>query len=121
MENFFIDGKFYNDLSELMDDRDIQDDELHLLDGDWCETAKQSKLEKIFTLKKDFVVNAIIEQTDTWEERFPEDSDDLFEEIKKAVEQGIDLEKMNNLLPELYYPDGVKFKITKQDLIDYCA
>ncbi len=121
MEDFFIDDKFYNDLSELMDDRDINDENIKDLPADWTETAEQSKLEKIFTVKKDFVVNAILEQTDKWEERFPEDSDSIFMQMKIAIENSIDIGKLNELLPELYYPDGVKFKITKQDLIEYIS
>lgn len=122
MENFFIDENFCSDLDDLIRIYDLEDDNaIPELDEDWSVEVEESELQKIFTLKKEFVVSAIIEKTDTWEERFPEDSDRLFEEIKKAIEQSIDIEKMNSLLPELYYPNGKKFKITKKDLLEYIS
>jgi hypothetical protein len=122
MENFFKEEEFCHDLDDVIRICDLEDDgAISELEEDWSIEVEESELQKIFTLKKEFVVNAIIEQTDTWEERFPEDSDRLFEEIKKAVEQSIDIEKMNSLLPELYYPNGKKFTITKKELLEYIA
>lgn len=76
MENFFIDDKFYSDLSDLMEDMDIEEENISELPDDWSEKIQLSKLEKMFVLKKSFVVDAINQQTDRWEDRYPEDASD---------------------------------------------
>ena len=120
MENFFIDDKFYSDLSDLMDEMDIEEENINELPDDWSEKIQLSKLEKMFVLKKSFVVDAINQQTDRWEDRYPEDpSGKLLDEIEKAIESGIDVDKINSLIPELYYPTEEFVTITKQDLIDW--
>ena len=126
MENFFYHDIFHHDMSTLIEDLELADDDddvesIKKLPDDYFIIVQGTTLEKIFTMKEDFVVNAIVEQTDTWEERFPEDSDDLFEKIKNAIKQSIDINKMNELLPELHYANGKKIKITKQDLLDYVS
>jgi hypothetical protein len=121
MENFFIDDKFFTDLTDFMEERDIDENELHLLDGDWSETAEHTELQKIFKLDEKFILEHLMEATDTFEGRFPDDCDSVDKKIKQAIMSGIDIDKINSNLPELYYPSGEKFKITKQDLIDYCA
>lgn len=120
MEHFFIDDKFYNDLSDLIDEMEIKVDNIHELPDDWSQKIQLSKLEKIFTLDKKFVADAIMQKTQTWEERFPEDPSDRFmNDIQMAVENGIDIDKMNAFIPELYYPTMEFVTITKQDLIDW--
>jgi len=120
MENFFIDDSFYNDLSDMMDEMEIEEENISELPDDWSQKIQLSKLEKIFTLNKNFVTDAIIQKTDTWEERFPEDPNDSFmNKIEKAIESGIDIDKINSLLPELYYPTMEFVTITKKDLIDW--
>lgn len=120
MENFFYNDKFYSDLDELISDLDLENDgAIALLEEDWKITVEDSKLEKIFKLEEKFVINAVLEQTDKWEERFPEDSDHTFEQIEKAIKDSIDIDKLNSLLPELYYLNGEKFEITKQDLLNH--
>jgi len=120
MENFFIDDSFYNDLSDMMDEMEIEEENISELPDDWSQKIQLSKLEKIFTLNKNFVTDAIIQKTDTWEERFPEDTNDSFmNKIEKAIESGIDIDKINSLLPELYYPTMEFVTITKKDLIDW--
>lgn len=120
MENFFYNDKFYGDLDDLISDLDLGNDgAIALLEETWKIEVEDSKLEKIFKLEEKFVINAVLEQTDTWEERFPEDSDHTFEQIKKAIKGSIDIDKLNSLLPELYYLNGEKFEITKQDLLNH--
>ncbi len=121
MENFFYDDKFCSDLSDLMDVFDIDEENVNELEDDWSATCEETSLEKIFVVKKEFAVNAIVSQTETWEERFPEEADDLFKQIEKAVTDAIDIDKLNEGLPSLYYPNGKKFKITKLDLIEWCS
>ncbi len=122
MENFFIDDNFCHDLDDLIRLCTMEDDIEELAD-DWSIIVDEAESQKIFILDKDFVVNAISERTDRFEDRFPEDDNDdrLSTQIKKAIEQSIDLEKLNSLLPELYYPSGETFEITKKDLIEHVA
>lgn len=120
MTNFFYGEEFHSDLESLLYSLSLQNSEdVKNLDDDWSLEIQKSKLEKIFTLKKDFILNALLEITYTWEERFPEKSDNLFDRIKNAFEQSIDFDNMNSLLPELYYPNGNFERITKNDLIEF--
>lgn len=122
MENFFIDDKFHMDLDSLITDLDLDDDgAIEALPEDWSIIAEETELQKIFTLTKEFVVDSIMDATDKWEERFPEDVEDLYEKIKKSIGEGIDLDKMNASTPELYYPNGNTFEITKADLLEYVS
>lgn len=124
MENFFYGDKFHLDMSTLIEDLDLdsfddENKEIEALPDDWEIVVEETTIEKMFTMTEAFVVNAIVEETDMWEDRFPEESDDIFDKIKNAIKQSIDIEKLNSLLPELYYANGKKTKITKQDLLDY--
>lgn len=119
-ECFFIDENFYTDLGDLMTGYEIDEDKVEELPDDWAVNVEEASLEKIFTLKEDFVIDAIMDSTDPWEERFPEESDSTFEKIRNAVKQSIDIKKMNDLLPSLYYPNGKKSVITKADLVEWC-
>ncbi len=119
MENFFYEDRFCSELSDLMDVFDITEENIKDLDENWSVSVMASKLEKIFQFEQKFVVDAIVQQTDTWEERFPEESDSTFEAIEKAIKAGIDIDKINSLLPSIWYPTDGEFIITKQDLIDY--
>lgn len=124
MENFFEDDKFHSDLESLMSDHDLNNEEvIKALDDSWHIDCEEANLEKIFILNEDFVVNAILGQMDRWEDRFPaEDHDERTDDsIKRAIGQSIDIVKMNSLIPELYYSNGKKFKITKKDLLEYIS
>ena len=116
MENFFIDDKFYNDLSDFADEYSEEEIEAMADDTEW--TAEGSDLELIFQLDSDFVVDAIMEKTYWFEDRFPEDSDKTDEQIKTAIRNAIDFTVLNESLPQLYYPNGEFFKITKADLVE---
>lgn len=121
MENFFYDDRFCTDIDDLMCELDIDEETLSDLKDDWEITCEETTLEKIFVIKKEFATDAILTQTDTWEDRFPEDSDSLFKEIKTAIDNAIDIEKLNEALPSLYYPNGKKFKIKKSDLVEWAS
>lgn len=124
MENFFVDDKFHSDLESLMSDMGINDDDdIKALEEDWSVDCEESTLEKMFQVDEKFIVDSIVCQTDKWEDRFPDPDNDEreFAQIKKAIRESVDIEKMNSLLPELYYPNGKKFKITKKDLLEYCS
>ena len=117
MENFFYNDNFYSDLGELIDYLDLDPE---TMEGDWVINCEATTLEKIFVMDKKFITDAIVNKTDRWEDRFPEESDDLFTRIEKAISNAIDIDKLNEGLPSLHYANGTKFHITKADIIDWC-
>ena len=121
MENFFCGDRFCSDLSDLMDVFDIDDEKLNELENGWSAEIEEGSLQKIFVLKKDFIKDVIIEQTERWDDRFPEEPDSVFDDIEEAINQSIDIDKLNELLPSLYYPNGKTQVVTKSDLIQYCS
>lgn len=125
MENFFIGDRFYSDIESLLEHLELEEEDIATLDDNWHENAEGTTLQNIFVMDEDWVINTILQQTEKWDYRFPEDADEgqnsVFDQIRNAIKQSIDIEKMNSLLPKLYYPNGKKFKITKQDLFEYCS
>lgn len=118
---FYVEENFYLELSDLMDDYDIEEDELDDLPDDWSVKIEEATLEKMFKLTEDDVYTGIVDRIELChEDRFPEDSDRVFEEIKQAIKQSVDINKLNDLIPELYYPNGKKSVITKADLVAWC-
>lgn len=121
MENFFYDDRFLTDLDDLMAELDMDEEAVSELDDDWEITCEETTLEKMFVVEQDFATKAILDATDIWEERFPEESDKLFKQIEKAITEAIDINKLNEGIPSLYYPNGRMFKITKADLVDHVS
>ena len=119
MENFFYEDGFYPDLDFLI--VDIVDDEVEDLPDDWSITVIQGELEPMFQLKEEHVIDAIFNVgADRFEERWPEDPERQDEEFRAAIKSSIDMDKLNSLVPKLYYPSDQTFTITKQDLLDAC-
>lgn len=113
MENFFYSDKFYSDLGELMDDLDYYEEEDVLkLPDDYSLDCNVSRLEPIVTLSGDWIAERVDE------ERFTEDGDEI-EKISKVLSTNIDFEKVNFLIPKLYYESREKFKITKADMLEW--
>jgi len=118
IENFFYGDRFCYDLSDLVDILTDGDD-LEDIDDDWSIEVEESKLEKMFTMDKDFIVKSIVDNTERWDDRFPEDDSQVFKDIRAAIEDAVDIDKLNTNLPSLYYPTGNKVCITKEDLVGY--
>lgn len=51
------------------------------------------------------------------EDRFSEDATE-YEDLVKIFNENIDFEKINNLLPKMWYPSGNKVVFTKQELLE---
>ena len=117
MENFFYDDKFCTSIEDLMSELDI--DEVADLEDDWEVICQEATLEKIFVVTREFATDAILNHTDKWEDRFPEYPDIVLNQIKASVSNSIDIDKLNEGLPSLYYPNGKKFKIKKSDLLEW--
>jgi hypothetical protein len=127
MTAFFIEDEFHEDIDSLVHSMGLDEEEFFELDPDWKVEAVEAKLEKIFVLEKEELVRAIsqkIEQLHSDSERYP-DSElgyvETVKSIKNAVTQSIDVDKLNSLLPELWYPTNKKIVITKADLAEYIS
>lgn len=116
MENFFIEDEFFSTLDDLIDYIGLDVEEL---DDNWTTKVKLSELEPMFQFNEKFIVDAIINNTDLFEDRFPENSDNIFDKIKEGIIASVDLEKLNKMIPSLYYPNCDYRIITKQDLLDF--
>lgn len=112
MENFFYDDEFYSEVGDLLNHLDIEEDKLHELQEDWQIECVESDLQPIITLSADWIHERISEN------RFTENGNES-EELYRILEQYIPFDKINSLIPKLYYPTRKKFTITKQDLINY--
>lgn len=121
MENFFIDTEFYSDIESFLSDMDMEDIDVVNLEDDWKIKVELSELKPMFQYKIEQITDDIIRATDRWEENFPEDSDNVFKQLEFAIKQSIDLEKLNSLIPKLYYPSGIFVELTKKDLLDYVS
>lgn len=117
MENFFIDEDFCGDLSDLMDMFDIK--EPKNLKDDWTQKVDLAELEPVINLTPKKLLEILLNEN---EERLGENFDGKDEDrIMKCLTESIDFDKMKELMPKFYYPNGKRAVVTKQDLIDYCA
>lgn len=114
MENFWYNDEIVNDMEDLLEILDHEDGELESLPDDWnldCEEMEKQNIHK-FTIEN--IVQTI------HEERFSENNfDEEYNKICTIISKNIDLESLNNQIPELWYPNGVSFKITKKNLLEY--
>lgn len=118
MEHFFVDENFYSELSDFAEDLELDEEDIRLLPDDYSVTAEETTLERVFDID-DRLIDSICENLIDWNiERFLEESDNVIEKINKAVKSCIDTEKLNSLMPKMYYPNGKFFKITKTDLLE---
>lgn len=114
MENFFYNNDFYRDLESFIQEAFEDEDEIQELEDDKEFLCKGSFLEPIITISAEWITNRIDD------DRFSEsNSDDECEKTTKILDDNIDYDKINALLPKLYYENyRDRFTITKQDLID---
>lgn len=117
MEDFFIDDKFYMDLDSLITDLDLHEDgAIEALEEDWIIKVQLGELQPMFKVTAEILTDYLC---DANEERFPEDGDQDMD-IKKALLAAVDFEKLNSMIPKLYY-GGKNATITKADLIEYIS
>lgn len=120
MENFFIEDEFFSGIEDYLSWAELDEESVPLLPDDWEQKVDESNLEKIFEADSDIIECVYDFLIDNNEERFgSEPNERIDKEIKDAIRVSIDLEKLNSLLPELYYPNGKTAKLTKKDLLQY--
>lgn len=113
MENFFYNDKFYIDLTTLCEDYGWDIEDMESLPIDFKIEVEGSQLKPIVKIDAEWITERIDE------ERFSENGcDEEFSKIMEILNENCDFEKINSLLPKLYYSDRSKHYFTKQDLID---
>lgn len=116
MENFFWNGNFYSDLTECCNCNDWDKGEIGSYPADFILEVGLSKLEAIETLTPEWIIEHIDD------ERYSEDNCDVEASlIIRVLNENINFDKINSLMPKLYYESNEKYKFTKQDLLDAIA
>lgn len=113
MENFFYEDNFYTELCELCEYQDWDKEYIQTLPEDYTIEVMLTDAEPIFKLDAEWITERIDE------ERFSENNcDDEYSRITKILNENIDFEKINALIPQLYYGNRAIYHFTKQDLLD---
>ena len=115
MEHFFYDDTFCSDLEDLANIFDIDEYNVNDLKDDWVIKVELSDLETIFKVDADNLCQLL---ADANEDRLSEDFDEEAK-VLKALKESIDFNKLKELLPKLYYPNGKFETITKADLVEW--
>ena len=115
MEHFIYDDTFCSDLEDLANIFDIEEDNVNDLKDDWTVKVELSDLEPIFNIDADNLCQLL---ADANEDRLSEDFDEEAK-VLKALKESIDFNKLKELLPKLYYPNGKFETITKADLVEW--
>jgi len=116
-EPFFVDDNFYTDLEDYMEQNDLAEVvDVNQFDDDWTQEIHLCREETIFEIDKGDFEGVVDDLVDGHEDRIGER--DVSEDILAAIMGGLDLAKVNAAMPKLWYPNGEKDTITKQDLLD---
>lgn len=116
-KNFCVDHWFFKRLNDfLMSQLDMDNlCEIQYLSDEWsCEfqlTSKKPVFQLTFKELKEWLSRKC------GYDRWPKDLGN--EIIDEALKQSIDIDKLNALIPKLWYPNGKFVTVTKQDLIDH--
>ena len=110
---YYFNDNFYSELYDLIDDELDFEKSPNELDDDFVLIYQECELQPIFTLDKDKLSDLLL---DVYEDRFSEDGDESHEVIK-AINESIDFDKLNSMIPELWYPKHEKLKLSKSEII----
>jgi len=115
---FFLDDTFYSSHEEYIQDLS-ESMTPELLKEDFGEIVEGSSLQPIIDFNDSAINNMAEALYSINEERFSEHSgEEEVKKIEKALKESIDFEKLNLLMPKLYYPSGKKYVIEKKDVYD---
>jgi cobyric acid synthase len=119
MTPFFIDEEIFHDIEDFLHDRQLENkEEIDALPDNWEQKIEYTQLEKIFEIDDNFIDDICEWLCEKNEERIPEFFDTTEAKIKKALRESIDIKKLKELMPELWYPNDEEGKLTKKDLLD---
>ena len=105
----YYNENFYHELSDLVADIDLD----MLKVGDTI-TVEDCDLEPIGKLSVDLLTELLM---DKWEDRQSEDRLE-YDKVEKVIKENIDFDKINALLPELWYPNGKEITFTYEQLME---
>ena len=104
----YYNGNFYHELSDLVADLDLDEFEI----GDTI-TVEDCDLEPIAMLSAEILMNCLESEL---EERYSENGDE-YGKVLKVLKENIDFDKINSLLPKLWYPNGKEITFTYEELM----
>jgi len=116
MENFFIEENFMHDIGCLLTHCDIEEEDVKDLPDDWDIEVQEAIYEPMFKLDVYKIQEMLFNNN---EERYSEEGNEDTK-IIKALNECIDFEKLNSMIPILWYGGKTK-KITKADLLEYVS
>lgn len=116
MTNFYIGDEFFRELEDYLIYMDLDEVELALLPETYQVQAEYAKLEPIFKATPGDMAEMLLSSN---EHRLSEDGDEYIQ-VENALRKAVNFEVLNAGIPQLYYPTGEKFIITKQDLLKAC-
>lgn len=133
MDPFFIDDEFFSGLCEYFDDKfstdftleDYEDEDQYFreLPDDFTLRIEHTNYEHIFQFDesdKKEIINSIFDIIyDNYNERFPIENDRIDKEIKSALLDAIDFDKINKAIPKLYYPNRTFTTLTKVEILEH--
>lgn len=113
MENFFYNDNFYYELSDCINYNDWDKEEIESYPDDFKLEVICSELQYIVQIDAEWITERICDH------RFSEqNSDKEVTSIMNILNDNIDFEKINSLIPKLYYPSRKKHYFTKTDLLE---
>lgn len=118
MENeslrYLTDNDFYYDLITMVDCEIDDTQSINDLPSDFVIEYFECKLEPFVTLDVDNLTEYIVD----YNEDRQSDEGDEYEKIKNAISQCVDFEKLNSIMPKLYYPFGEQKTLNKEQIIE---
>jgi len=116
-EHFIYNDNHYYDLDQFISYCDLSKEEIEKLEDDWFEILEETKLEPLMQFDLDTLSDLIIGHV---EDRTSEHGDEIGI-LKKVLKENINFKLIQEKMPDLYYPTGKEYTLTKQDLLDYIA
>lgn len=108
---YAIDDRFFDEVQDVAEYLEYE----FLIEqaDDFTIEAYECDLERI-----GYLDGSVIAERAFDEDRFTEEMADDQEKIAKILDDNIDFQKINDLLPKIWYPSNRKVVFTKQELID---
>jgi len=107
---YAIDDRFFSEVQDIAEH--LEYEFLVEQTDDFTVEAYECYLENIGFLNGETIAERVFD-----EDRFSENMDEDQERIAKILDANIDFEKINSLLPKLWYPSDRKVIFTKAELI----
>jgi hypothetical protein len=114
IENFFYEDTFFSDLDDLLMELEIDQDNVNRLNDDFQIKVELSEELLPFEPDAELIAEKIADHFDF---RIPDEQS--YEDVKKAIIESIDIEKLKEKLPKFMYPNNVFMTITNADLIKH--